>query len=485
MKRSSTETAKEEGCEDVFVAHKSGDWKQVEQILEHRPECVNARNEDNQTLLMLELRNAKRVRYLLNLGCDPNASCNNGDNALIIAAKQRAHIEIFKRLVDKGASLHSMDATGKPAIAHIIECFSNNINEIEVLLCGGIDHDEHFNCTSFMSAVAYQYKHIYIAKLLMNAGCNPLERDGKNRTAIMMLFKRFHPISHKEYITCDDHKYFLPMLQFLIEVGCDINDLDDESNTALDYLLDNHDKRTGPPCSTNCNCKTCTMVSLANCILTLAEKSQMSIDAKWHPQRSLIKHVSRLEVDDLEQFFLRIIESPLLNPRFKLEVELSNPNSRERTIKGALSFYKLCCRENLEVNFDTIDFFIEALFRNPPLLKKWIDCLLAHSFILNYSDSDEAQVVSPLMLLVVSKSLVSNNDNEHEYELTDLLKYLIEKGADVSHMLFTRNIKPITLATDLSMNIEIPHERQNFFKKHAIPDALWAATITGKIYINS
>ncbi|KAF4519935.1 hypothetical protein B566_EDAN012577 [Ephemera danica] len=455
--------------DDFFEVLKSGNWPKAQQMLTDYPELVHARNENDETVLMLEVTNMRHLKYLLSIGSDPNAVNKKGESPLVYAAKHRVPVENLQILLNSGASFHLLDQDGNPAISHVIDSFSEYVDEIEILFCGGVNHENHFGCTAFMAAVSYQYKHTYIAKLLMNAGCNPYAKDGKGRNAIMHLFQRFHTLSKENPLSFEHHKYFLPMLEILLDVGCDVYDLDNSGNMAIDYLLDNHEFRSAPPCNSGCNCTTCTMLVLLDYIMSHTEKlaihSPIPHNAKFHPQLSMMQHVHRIVPDGLERFVLRIVESPLMDPRVTIPAYLNIPLMFQSTVVTNISFLKDCLSPNISQKYNAIDCFVEAFCSRPKEMKRWLDMLLKNGFSLTSHQYDE-KVLAPMTLLVAGRCNLTVQEDE-DFTMEDLMEFFIEQGADLTHRNLTKHFR-----RDIT-NL--------WSQQFQVSDALWIASAYGNV----
>jgi len=84
------------------------------------------------------------------------------------------------------------------------------------------------NCTCFCYACGST--EISLVKFLINLGCNINEVDGNGRSALLHAIHTHHNPMEKFLI---DKKKHLHLIEFLISSGCDIHTKDDDGNNAV------------------------------------------------------------------------------------------------------------------------------------------------------------------------------------------------------------------------------------------------------------
>jgi serine/threonine-protein phosphatase 6 regulatory ankyrin repeat subunit B len=188
---------------DLVRAVYAQDKRKIDEILEHRPELVNARNREGFTALYLvcgppgpidmaefliekgadvnaRMANSETalimavtslqpeiVRLLLSNGADPDATTGGGDHVLFIAAQQ-GRKDLIKLLVEHGANVNAKNRDGQTILFYDMILKDNGF--IKTLVKRGIDVNVRDNADR-MTAVekARRYKYAEAVKILTAA----------------------------------------------------------------------------------------------------------------------------------------------------------------------------------------------------------------------------------------------------------------------------------------------------------------------------
>ena len=97
---------------------------------------VNGEGENGATPLRCALDYHKIVRLLVESGADPNATTDDGDTVLLLAAKEN-HTEAIITLLDNGASVNMSDRVGVTPL--MIASYYGHCDAARALLDGGAD----------------------------------------------------------------------------------------------------------------------------------------------------------------------------------------------------------------------------------------------------------------------------------------------------------------------------------------------------------
>jgi ankyrin repeat protein len=171
--RNDNKRRKIEPVNSIFVAYNARNWDTIEAILAVEPLAVNDCNEFGQSLLMLEVLNADRIRYLLEIGADPHLRCNKGYNALFYAAKKRAPVEVFKLLLEHKIEPNCANKHGTTTLIYTVENYKQGDEEkIRLLLeADGVDvtTEDSLGRSALMLASVRHAQNQDLNKLLLDA----------------------------------------------------------------------------------------------------------------------------------------------------------------------------------------------------------------------------------------------------------------------------------------------------------------------------
>jgi cytohesin len=198
----------------------------VVQILLDNGADPNIGDNDNSTPLMLS-NNPKITKMLLDKGANPNAQTYSGYTALLLTKNP----EIIKLLISAGADVNFVNPIqGSTALSHLLISKDNDaesLTAIKYLLDAGANPNV-FNkggCGLAPLFWGIYYNHPEAVRLMLKAGGNPnLPNIKKNNITPLM--------------ACSTPA----MADILIKAGADINAVDNNGKSVLDYAAEQEDQ---------------------------------------------------------------------------------------------------------------------------------------------------------------------------------------------------------------------------------------------------
>jgi len=179
--------------ESIVAAAKNGDLKTVKTILEKNPSKIDVKNKNGYTALHWACMRAhwNVVKYLVEKGADLNVVGGDGGTQINWAV-HHDNLEIVKLLVENGAKLNSQNQWGMTELHTAI--WRGNINVVGFLLDQGSDPD--IKTKEGWTAMHYAYRsgHDNIIEMLKKRGLSMTEKDNMGRTPQYLYFKKPNPI---------------------------------------------------------------------------------------------------------------------------------------------------------------------------------------------------------------------------------------------------------------------------------------------------
>ncbi len=203
---------------------------------------VNARDKDDQTVLMLAIMKNKKqelIESLINYGADVNAKSALGGTVLMHAISHNNELEIINILIRKGANVNATSEGNWTALMLAAEN-SKKMNVIKMLIEAGADVNakNDFGWTALIYALQNDIEMSTI-ELLIRAGADVnIQEKIIGWTPLMCAVKNSEKIS---------------VIEMLVASGADVKITDKFGNTALDYtqntkiikILKKHKSKSG------------------------------------------------------------------------------------------------------------------------------------------------------------------------------------------------------------------------------------------------
>lgn len=141
------------GQESIFMIARSGNIDQVKELMKTNPDCINQKNTDGFSPLILacyKLNNSVATFFIEN-GALLNE--NGPMGTPLMASVVKGNVEITKLLLSKGADVNLADANGTTALIYAVQ-FSNK-EILSLLLEHNVDksHKDKDGKTAFEHAV--------------------------------------------------------------------------------------------------------------------------------------------------------------------------------------------------------------------------------------------------------------------------------------------------------------------------------------------
>ncbi|AXX87997.1 ankyrin repeat domain-containing protein [Malaciobacter marinus] len=221
--------------------------------------CNN--NGDNALMLATKNRNIKLVETLLEYEVDPNFINDRNETALALAAiKGKSNIDLVALLLDYGARPNISDENGKTIIEKLleVELFLRNRKKLKMKARQNINENENYksvleeillngevNLTMLNSQGnpyffdAVEYGNIDLVKMLVKYGAdiNLKNKDGYN----IIYYYMSKNISFRRVA---EQQNYLVMLRNIITLGADVNSRDDYGGITLHKAILDNDIQT-------------------------------------------------------------------------------------------------------------------------------------------------------------------------------------------------------------------------------------------------
>jgi ankyrin repeat protein len=179
--------------EPVVEAAKNGDFQTVKSILAKDPSKLNATDRSNYTSLHWACMRAHWdvAKYLIEKGADLNVVGGDGGTQINWAV-HHDKVDFIKLMVEKGAKLNHRNQWGMTELHTAI--WRGNIRVVEYLLDQG--SDPNIKTKEGWTAMHYAYRsgHDNIIAMLKKRGISMTEKDNMGRTPQYLYFKKPNPI---------------------------------------------------------------------------------------------------------------------------------------------------------------------------------------------------------------------------------------------------------------------------------------------------
>jgi len=184
-------------AEPIVEAAKNGDFQAVKNILENDPSKLDVKNEDGYTALHWACMRAHWdvVKYLIEKGADLNVVGGDGGTQINWAV-HHDNVDIIKILIEKGAKLNIRNQWGMTELHTAI--WRGNIHVVGYLLDHGSDPNIKTNEGWTSMHYAYRSGHDNVIALLKKRGVSMTEKDDMGRTPQYLYFKKPNPIELSE-----------------------------------------------------------------------------------------------------------------------------------------------------------------------------------------------------------------------------------------------------------------------------------------------
>ena len=183
--------------EPIVQAAKDGDFRTVKTILEKEPSKLNAIDEEKYTALHWACMRAHWdiARYLIEKGADLNVTGGDGAPPVTWAA-HHDNVEIVQSMVEKGTKLNIKNLWGMTELHTAI--WRGNIQVVEYLLDAGSDSAIKTNEGWTAMHYAHRSGHDHVIALLKERGVSMTETDNQGRRPQHLYFKKPNPIAMSE-----------------------------------------------------------------------------------------------------------------------------------------------------------------------------------------------------------------------------------------------------------------------------------------------
>ncbi len=184
-------------AEPIVEAAKTGDFQALKDILENNPSKIHAKDEDGYTALHWAAIRAHWdiAKYLIEKGADLNVVGGDGGTQINWAV-HHDNVDIVKILIDKGARLNIRNQWGMTELHTAI--WRGNIHVVEYLLDHGSNPNIKTNEGWTAMHYAYRSGHDNVIALLKQRGVSMTEKDDMGRTPQYLYFKKPNPVELSE-----------------------------------------------------------------------------------------------------------------------------------------------------------------------------------------------------------------------------------------------------------------------------------------------
>ena len=215
-----------------FLACRNGDVAALAALLEREPSLVRARNAEGRMGLHLAVAHVGAVQALLAAGADPDAR-DVGDNAYPLHyAAQGAHLASVRALLDAGGDVHGFgDVHRSEVIGWATDRYTVPRDIVELLLERGAEH-HIFSAIAMADLALVQALYERDPDLLMRRR----SRFEQGQTALHYAVVALDGLSARAIVPQYD------MLELLIELGADLEAVDDKGRTALAAAMSRGDR---------------------------------------------------------------------------------------------------------------------------------------------------------------------------------------------------------------------------------------------------
>ena len=215
-----------------FLACRNGDVAALAALLEREPSLVRARNEQGHMGLHLAVAHVEAVRTLLAAGADPDAR-DVGDNAYPLHyAARGAHLASVRALLDAGGDVHGFgDVHRSDVIGWATDRHTVPRDVVELLLERGAEH-HIFSAIAMADSALVQALYERDPDVLLRRR----SRFEQGQTALHYAIVAPDGLSARAIVPQYD------MLELLIELGADLEAVDDKGRTALAAAMSHGDR---------------------------------------------------------------------------------------------------------------------------------------------------------------------------------------------------------------------------------------------------
>ncbi len=184
-------------AEPLVKAAKNGDFQNVKDLLGNDPSKIDAKDEEGYTALHWACMRAHWdiAKYLIEKGADLNVVGGDGGTQINWAV-HHDNVDIIQTLIDKGAKLNIRNQWGMTELHTAI--WRGNIHVVEYLLDHGSDPNIKTNEGWTAMHYAYRSGHDDVIALLKKRGVSMTEKDDMGRTPQYLYFKKPNPVELPE-----------------------------------------------------------------------------------------------------------------------------------------------------------------------------------------------------------------------------------------------------------------------------------------------
>jgi hypothetical protein len=184
-------------AEPIVEAAKTGDFQAIKNILVSDPSKLDAKDEDGYTALHWACMRAHWdiAKYLIEKGADLNVVGGDGGTQINWAV-HHDNVDIIKTLIDRGAKLNIRNQWGMTELHTAV--WRGNLHVVEYLLDHGSDPDIKTNEGWTAMHYAYRSGHDDVIALLKQRGVSMTEKDDMGRTPQYLYFKKPNPTELSE-----------------------------------------------------------------------------------------------------------------------------------------------------------------------------------------------------------------------------------------------------------------------------------------------